>query len=636
MKKGLLILITVQVLSALCFGQITLIGHNEINNSGIYPVKISVFNGTTLEQQINTEKKPTFNIKLAFGKKYKIVVQNPECPVMYFEVDASNVPADKQEIRMVHEMDVPFFYRNDEDIDTTSFAKPIQLIYFDGKSKMVTDTAYITQYYKKVIKPQKSTTPPLNNEGAVNLPCVIASQILLNNDPKLGVKNQEVNFYDSEGKLIKSTTTDRFGNFVLTNVVPSKINKIKLLVSNNSINNFSSVYLNNASQKFSSKAEFSSGAAEWVLSDADRIKLINNGYTSSIGGKLIHVAKGKKTFLANRIVYLSNKRNTIIKKTTTNNLGAFAFDEIKPDQIYFIGIDASSVQKSERVDIINKDDRFVTSFDTIAGSRISARIQSNNNTKFNAIAASESELRMNVNAKLYGDNTSNPLGKIKILLLNDNYQVIDSTMTDDLGLFKFKYLPYLKRFYLSAENDNNQLDVFSSILMYSSDDNLIKVLTHVKGTKFIYKPISAEMNKLREIELEDPWLEIGLNKKSTGKNTRVIIEPIFFETKQFNLLPAAVETLNKIVAVLQENPSIKVDISAHTDSKGNDQENFILSEQRAKAVINYLVKNGISISRLSSKGNGETMLINRCKNGVECSELEHAVNRRVEFKVISN
>jgi len=636
MKRSLILLITIQLLSVLTFGQITLIGHNEINNSDIYPVKISVYNGATLEQQLNTEKKSNFNIKLAFGKKYKIVVQNPECPVMFFEVDASNVPADKQDIRMIHEMDVPFFYKNDEDIDTTHFSKPIQLIYFDGKSKMITDTAYITQYYKKVIKPQKSTTPPLNNEGAVNLPCVIASQILLNNDPKLGVKNQEVNFYDAEGKLIKSTTTDRFGNFVLTNVVPSKISKIKLVVSNNSINNLSSIYLNNSSQKFSSKAEFSAGAAEWKLSDADRIKLINNGYTSSIGGKLIHVAKGKKSFLANKTVYLSNKRNTIIKKTTTNNLGAFAFDEIKPDQNYFIGVDAASVQKSERIDLINKDDQFVTSFDTTAASRISARFQSSNNNKFNAIAASESELRMNVNAKLYGDNTSNPLGKIKILLLNDNYQVIDSTMTDDLGLFKFKYLPYLKRFYLSAENDNNQLDVFSSILMYSSDDNLIKVLTHVKGTKFIYKPISAEMSKLREMELEDPWLEIGLNKKSTGKTTRVIIEPILFETKQFNLLPAAIETLNKIVAVLQENSSIKVDISAHTDSKGNDQENFVLSEQRAKAVINYLVKNGISTARLSSKGNGETMLINRCKNGVECSELEHAVNRRVEFKVISN
>lgn len=635
MKAASIILFLINLISNFAFGQIVLIGHNEINNSNINQVKVNVYNSKTLEQQVNTEKKSTFNLKLAFGKKYKIVVQHPECPSMFFEVDASNVPADKQDIRMVHEMDVPFFYRNDEDIDTTQFNKPIQLIYFDGKSKMITDTAYITAFYKKVIKPQKSDTPPVNNEGVVNLPCVIASQILLNNDPKLAVKNQEVVLYNVEGKIISKTNTDRFGNFVLTNVIPSQIHKLKLVVNNSSINNNSDVYLNNPSQQFSSKANFKDGNAEWLLNNTDRLKLINNGYTSSIGGKLIHVSKGKKTFLANRTVYLSNKRNTIIKKTTTNNLGAFAFDEIKPDQTYFVGLDANSIEKSERVDMINKDDQFVTSLDTIAAARISAKIQSSNNIKYNALAANESELRMNVNAKLYGDNTSNPLGKIKILLLNDMYQVIDSTITDDLGLFKFKYLPYLKRFYLSAENNQNQLDLFSNILMYSSDDNLIKVLTHVKGTKFIYKPISAEMNKIRDIELEDPWLELGSTKKNTIASNQVIIEPILFETNQFTLLPAAIETLNKIVSVLTANKTVKVDVSAHTDCIGNDQENINLSKKRAKAVTDYLTKNGVAANRLSSNGFGESKPLNRCKNNVECSELEHAVNRRVEFKIIS-
>ena len=61
------------------------------------------------------------------------------------------------------------------------------------------------------------------------------------------------------------------------------------------------------------------------------------------------------------------------------------------------------------------------------------------------------------------------------MLLNDAYQVIDSAITDDFGAFKFKYLPFLKRFYLSAENSNNILDIFSNILVYSKDDNLIKI-----------------------------------------------------------------------------------------------------------------------------------------------------------------
>jgi outer membrane protein OmpA-like peptidoglycan-associated protein len=349
----------------------------------------------------------------------------------------------------------------------------------------------------------------------------------------------------------------------------------------------------------------------------------------------VHISKGNKSFFANRNIYLSNKRNTIIKKTKTNNLGAFSFSEIKPDQDYFVGVDAEEIQKGDKLDVLNKDDQFVFSLDTLAGKRISKNFNASNNEKHNALSVSESEMRMSVDAKLYGDNTSNPLGKIKIILLNDAYEVIDSTVTDDLGLFKFKYLPYLKRFFLSAENDKNQLDLFKNILMYSSDDNLIKVMTHVKGTKFVYKPLDAEIKRMQELILEDPWLELDLDKKHTAKN-KIIIEPILFDTKQFSLLPTAKETLEKIAMVLKNNTSIKIEISAHTDSKGNDQDNLKLSEQRAKSVTDFLIQNGINSSRLISKGFGETKILNRCKNGIDCSDLEHAINRRVEFKILAN
>ena len=100
-------------------------------------------------------------------------------------------------------------------------------------------------------------------------------------------------------------------------------------------------------------------------------------------------------------------------------------------------------------------------------------------------------------------------------------------------------------------------------------------------------------------------------------------------------MPAAIETLDKIVIALKNNTSIKIEITAHTDSKGSDQDNLKLSEARAKAVYDHLVKNGIQASRLRSIGLGETKIINRCKNGIECSDIEHAINRRVEFKILS-
>ena len=92
--------------------------------------------------------------------------------------------------------------------------------------------------------------------------------------------------------------------------------------------------------------------------------------------------------------------------------------------------------------------------------------------------------------------------------------------------------------------------------------------------------------------------------------------------------------LQEIIYILKNNSTISVEIRSHTDAQGASDLNLKLSEKRAKAVYDYLVQSGISKSRLKFKGYGETMIINRCKEGVYCSEAEHAQNRRTDFKVI--
>lgn len=82
-------------------------------------------------------------------------------------------------------------------------------------------------------------------------------------------------------------------------------------------------------------------------------------------------------------------------------------------------------------------------------------------------------------------------------------------------------------------------------------------------------------------------------------------------------------------------PTLKIELGGHTDSQGSDSHNQDLSERRAKAVVDYLTKAGISTDRLKSAGYGETQLVNYCKNGVKCSGDQHQENRRTEFKVLA-
>ncbi|MDX1271476.1 OmpA family protein [Bizionia paragorgiae] len=112
--------------------------------------------------------------------------------------------------------------------------------------------------------------------------------------------------------------------------------------------------------------------------------------------------------------------------------------------------------------------------------------------------------------------------------------------------------------------------------------------------------------------------------------------PIYYELASARLTAASKKTIDEtLLPMLNEKP-INIEIMSHTDSRGNDDYNMSLSQQRANAVVNYLVSKGISRNRLAAKGFGETRLTNRCSNGVDCSDAEHKRNRRTEFRILGN
>lgn len=111
----------------------------------------------------------------------------------------------------------------------------------------------------------------------------------------------------------------------------------------------------------------------------------------------------------------------------------------------------------------------------------------------------------------------------------------------------------------------------------------------------------------------------------------IFIGPIHFDLDKSNIrLNAAVEN-DKIVSIMEEHPTLEIDVRSHTDSRNDDAYNMTLSEKRNKATIQYLVDKGISRSRLTGRGYGETQLVDHCSNGVQCPDEVHEQNRRSEF-----
>jgi outer membrane protein OmpA-like peptidoglycan-associated protein len=113
-------------------------------------------------------------------------------------------------------------------------------------------------------------------------------------------------------------------------------------------------------------------------------------------------------------------------------------------------------------------------------------------------------------------------------------------------------------------------------------------------------------------------------------NAVAVLRNIFFPSNQFTLDPASATELDKLVALMQDNPTMVAEISGHTDNVGSDAANQQLSENRARSVVEYLVQHGVQAQRLKAKGYGETKAIDS-----NDTEEGRAQNRRTELKVIS-
>ncbi|WP_299107014.1 OmpA family protein [uncultured Tenacibaculum sp.] len=110
--------------------------------------------------------------------------------------------------------------------------------------------------------------------------------------------------------------------------------------------------------------------------------------------------------------------------------------------------------------------------------------------------------------------------------------------------------------------------------------------------------------------------------------------PINWNLGSATLTSAAKRLIDsRLLPVLKDG--VQVELASHTDSRGSKASNLDLSERRAQSVANYLMSKGINASQLVAKGYGESKLKNRCSDGVTCTEAQHRVNRRTEFRVIN-
>jgi outer membrane protein OmpA-like peptidoglycan-associated protein len=278
-------------------------------------------------------------------------------------------------------------------------------------------------------------------------------------------------------------------------------------------------------------------------------------------------------------VAIKNIQGEIVRTGTTNSYGVVVFHDIKPDNyaieglLHEVALDPSATRKDEFV---------------------------KNETLQKEVIYSNEDFILEGNAVVC--NTTEGIPGVKVKLINKAEGVQKNALTDDEGVY-ILHVKKNKTYSLSGKKDK-----------YFSQTEIINTGDFDRNTTLFIK------------------LEICMEKADCGK--ALALKNIHYDLDKYFIRNDAKPELNRLVEFMVDNPTIDVEVSSHTDSRSSHAYNETLSQNRASAAVDYLVSQGVERERLSGVGYGETVLLNECADGVECSEKKHQINRRTEMKVI--
>jgi len=213
--------------------------------------------------------------------------------------------------------------------------------------------------------------------------------------------------------------------------------------------------------------------------------------------------------------------------------------------------------------------------------------------------------KITITGIVYDVATSEPIPGATVLLLDENNTILDQVIVGAEATYSFT-TDCEKQYAIRGTKEN--YDSYEKIVQTSDKTSVVEVPVPLMTT--------------------DPCPPNDLG-------CRLDLQPIYFDFDRYNIRPDAEIELAKILSAMRIYPELKIDIESHTDSRAPKRYNEILSERRAQATLDWLVAKGIDRSRLTAKGYGEGKLVNKCADGIECTEEEHQLNRRSMFIIVN-
>lgn len=465
---------------------------------------------------------------------------------------------------------------------------------------------------------------------------IISGTVLLTENGQDPAKGIKVTLKEEDGTIVESTKTNDKGFFEFKNL---DADKKYMAIIDNSDPQFTGKarYFLADGNKIVQRVTNKEGSDKFVFRN---LPVDPNGlpdlYTNddlTLAGNLLYGENPSKP-LKNTKLVIKNEFGDVLEETTTNEFGAFTFRNIPSDQNYMVTMGESDIVLPEntKITLTNKSGKEIKTFYSGNG-KFNFKVLASDKNTISEMNADDDNLVMDIFGFVYDENKK-PIANAKIHLREDSKDaVVNEIATSANGKFNFKNLRADKNYIFEADDKDPVLNGVKKIYIADSKGRIYRIITKNGEGKFSFKVIESDKTLLGEFVVDDPWLAVLELKNKKEKEELTIVENIYYNFGDYKFDEAGQKVLDKVITVLISNPKLFIELSSHTDSRSSDQFNLALSKKRAQFAVDYMVAKGIDKKRLKAIGYGETKLLNKCANNVECTDDEHKVNRRSEFKI---
>ena len=446
-----------------------------------------------------------------------------------------------------------------------------------------------------------------------------------------GANGLEVVLIDDNGEIVQRTKTDSDGNFIFRKLAADGNYTIKVISNDPNLeleiidkNGVPIAFLrSDKNGSFLYKKLEPALVGSLSLMEVEETEM---GKSGKVSGQFIY-EKLPGVYPDGMDVYLIDGKGNIVQQTKTDGYGNFMFRKLNLTENYLIKIGET---EDDMILLIYNSDENVTA-ELVRDKKGNYLFR-----KLNTDGASNLQLIQTIDdtgmvARKYitlagqfkFKTLEGTVSEMPFVLVDGNGKILFKGKTDKKGFFRVRDLAPSDQYIFQLDNNDPGFDKKYVLDIYNRRGRSLALLENDLMGKFVFKKLKQEFYYLQEISAND----IEFIER---------VPSIYFESNQALLSDDGKKILDRVAKILVEHTELKLEISGFADSRASEKYNLTLSEKRMKAVKMYLISKGVKDVRMIGQYYGEARLVNNCKDGENCEDKLHRLNRRCEMHILTH